>query len=133
MMHAIVLVEGPVNLSKEKYVLNGCLVKFLHGTISMNSFLQHIFHLCSISRQGYFPRVKYFFVCVCVCELSLHKTENIPLYANIGGQYWDHCSLTSSSMTSVVGSSASSARLWMTPSCEVQLTCPRDRVPSRVT
>ena len=49
------------------------------------------------------------------------------------GQHWNQCFLTSSSVTLTVGSSAPSASLQMTPSCVVQLTRQRDRMPSRRT
>jgi len=46
------------------------------------------------------------------------------------GQYWSSFSSISSPVTLTVGSSAPSASLWMTPSCGVWSTQPRDGVPS---
>jgi len=50
-----------------------------------------------------------------------------------GCPVWDGYTLVSSSVTLTVGLSAPLASLLMTPSCGVQLTHLRDRIPSRRT
>ena len=52
---------------------------------------------------------------------------------SLRGQYWDQCSLTSVSMTLVVGLNAPSASLGMSSNSVVRSTRLRDKMPSRET